>query len=118
MSILMIEDEYLVAEEIRLYLRRAGFAEIAHAATVENALKCISENGWDAAVLDANLNGRSIDSIADALFEHGIPFVVVTGYGLRSLPERLRTVAVVEKPFRPKALVDAVSTCFRHESRL
>src|SRR5690242_3333121 len=108
----MIEDEYLVAEEIRLYLARAGFSGIEHAATEDEALRCISAISWDAAVVDANLDGRSIDKIADALCARRVPFVVVTGYNRKSLPERLSGITVVEKPFRPKALVDAVSSLF------
>jgi DNA-binding response OmpR family regulator len=112
MKILMIEDEYLVAEEIRLCLEDAGFSGVEHAATEDDALKHISDAGWDAAVVDANLDGRSIEAVADALFERGIPFVIVTGYARESLPERLGGITVVEKPFRPKTLVDAVSSLF------
>lgn len=113
MRILMIEDEYLVAAEIRLCLNRAGFAEIVHAATENDALKRISDGSWDAAVVDANLNGRRLDAIADALFERGIPFVIVTGYDRRRLPERVAGITVIDKPFRSEVLVDAVSSLFR-----
>jgi CheY-like chemotaxis protein len=109
MKILVIEDEYLVAEEIRHCLLRGGFGESVHAATEGDALKSIFETGWDAAVLDGNLNGRSVDSIAEALLERRIPFVIVTGYDRRSLPERVRDMVVIEKPFRWKTLMDAVS---------
>ena len=112
MKILMIEDEYLVAEEIRSCLTRAGFSPIELAATEDEALKCISDTRWDGAVVDANLDGHTIDTVADALFERGIPFVIVTGYDRRTLPERLGSVTVIEKPFRSKTLVDAVSSLF------
>ena len=108
----MIEDEYLVAEEIRSCLNRVGFREIEHAATEDDALNRICNAGWDAAVVDANLNGRRLDAIADALFERRIPFVIVTGYGRSTLPERVSKVTVVEKPFRPKTLAGAVSSLF------
>jgi CheY-like chemotaxis protein len=91
-----------------LCLKKAGVSHIRHAATEHDALNCISEAVWDVAVVDANLNGRGIDAVADALTERGIPFVIVTGYGRKSLPERLSGVTVVEKPFRPETLVDAV----------
>ena len=112
MRILIIEDEYLVAEEIRQCLKRAGFAEVQNAATEDEALKCIANGGWDAVVADANLNGRRIDVVADVLLKRGIPLVLVTGYGRASLPERFRDVTVVEKPFRAKTLVEAVSGLF------
>jgi DNA-binding response OmpR family regulator len=108
----MIEDEYLVAEEIRMCLTGAGFSGIEYAATQDEALKCISEGAWDAAILDANLDGRGVDAIADMLSQRGVPFVIVTGYNRKSLLEGLSGVTVVEKPFRPKTLVNAGSGLF------
>ncbi|WP_210755899.1 hypothetical protein, partial [Gordonia paraffinivorans] len=35
----------------------------------------------DAAVLDANLNGRSVTPVAEVLRQRGVPFVFATGYG-------------------------------------
>ena len=112
MKILIIEDEYLVAEEIRWCLKGAGFSGIEQAATEDEALKQIFDTRWDAVVADANLDGRKIDTVADALFDRGIPFVIVTGYSRKSLPERLGSVTVIEKPFRSKTLVEAVSNLF------
>ena len=37
--------------------------------------------GWSAAVLDANLNGRSVMPVAEALAKRKVPFVFATGYG-------------------------------------
>lgn len=108
-KILMIEDEYLVAEEIRMCLTRAGISGIEHAATENEALQCISDGGWEAAILDANLDGRGVERIAEALSRRGIPFIVVTGYSRKLLPKPLSDVTVVEKPFRSESLVAAVS---------
>ena len=45
---------------------------------------------FDAAVLDANLNGRLVTPFAEALKARGIPFVFATGYGDASAPPGLR----------------------------
>ena len=108
MAILMIEDEFLVAAEIRFHLERGGFTAIEHAATEADALAAIASLHWDAAVVDANLNGRGIDRIAAALQEKGIPFAVVTGYGRTGMPEALREVPVIDKPFRPRTLLETL----------
>ena len=109
MAILMIEDEFLVAAEIRFHLVRAGFVELEHAATERDALAAIGSREWDAAVVDANLNGQGIEGVITALFARRIPFVIVTGYGRESLPQSVAGVPVMDKPFHPGALVDTVS---------
>jgi DNA-binding response OmpR family regulator len=109
MKILLVEDEFLIAAEIRFHLERAGFAGVEYAATETDALAAIAAGGWDAAIVDANLNGRGIDGVALALQGGNIPFVIVTGYGRNGLPETLARVPVIEKPFNPQNLVDAVS---------
>lgn len=116
MKILIVEDEFLVAAEIRFQLERAGLGEVEHAATERDALAAIASGDWDAAVVDANLNGRKIHEVALALSEKKVPFVIVTGYGRTSLPETVAGVPVIDKPFHPKTLVDAVSRLYTQRS--
>lgn len=108
MAILIVEDEFLVAAEIRYQLERGGFAAVEHAATERAALAAISARPWDAAIVDANLNGRSIDSVAEALRLKGIPFVIVTGYGREGLSAALAGAPVIDKPFQPATLLSTL----------
>jgi DNA-binding response OmpR family regulator len=107
-AILIIEDEYLVAEEIKFHLKRAGLPDVEHAATKTAGLAAIARNGWEAAVIDANLNGQGAVEIGAALTGRGIPFVIVTGYDREGLPVPLRNAAVIRKPFQPEELVETV----------
>ena len=107
--VLVIEDEFLVAAEIRFHLQCAGFDDVGHAATEADALTAIDARDWSAAIVDANLNGRGIDSIASTLLSKRIPFFIVTGYGEEALPKSVAGVAVINKPFRPETLVDTVT---------
>jgi CheY-like chemotaxis protein len=108
MSILVIEDEFLVAAEIRFHLDRGGFREVEHAATERDALAAIAACDWQAAVVDANLDGVGIERIAEALQEKSIPFIIVTGYGRKGLPRAFANVPVIDKPFRPGTLIDTL----------
>src|ERR1700740_1000900 len=101
MAILMIEDEFLVAAEIQFHLERGGFVGSEHAATERDALAAIADHHWDAAVVDANLNGRGIHKIVAALQEKSVPFMIVTGYGRNGMPEGIADVPVIDKPFHP-----------------
>ena len=106
--ILVIEDEFVIGLEIHSLLTEAGFEVVGPAATVPAALKQISEGSFDAALVDANLGGDTIDGVTAALANRGTPFVLVTGYGRKSLPPQLANAPLIQKPFDPRTLIDAV----------
>jgi len=53
----------------------------------------------DAAVLDANLNGRSVMPVAEALAARGVPFVFATGYGDDKITPEHYGAPVIRKPY-------------------
>ena len=65
---------------------------------------------FSAAILDVNLDGKEIFPVADILSERGLPFVFVTGYGERSLPERFRDRPALQKPFQAEQLSAALGS--------
>ena len=107
--VLVVEDEYFIADDITRALRKLGAEVIGPLPSREEALDVFSsEERIDAAVLDINLRGDVIYPLADALRERGVPFVFATGYDAGSIPEAYRGVARWEKPFDPHALVAAI----------
>jgi len=106
--ILVIEDEFLIALDIISVLEDAGFREVRHIETEEEALMQIERHSWDAAIADANLNGRSIEQVARVLRERGVPFLVVTGYGRKSLPAAIGAAPILEKPFQHRQLLQTL----------
>jgi FixJ family two-component response regulator len=67
---------------------------------------------FDAAVLDANLNGASVTPVAEALTGRGLPFIFATGYGDANAAPTGFGVPVVRKPYNVRqiaaALVEAI----------
>lgn len=106
--ILVVEDEALIAMLVEDALLDAGAHVLGPAATVEEALALFQSGDPEAAVLDINLAGQVSTPVADALADHGVPFVVATGYGAAGLPERHRSVPVLAKPYDPQELVEAL----------
>jgi DNA-binding NtrC family response regulator len=106
--ILVIEDEFLIGLEMHSLLTEAGFGVVGPAANVPAALKHISEGNFDAALVDANLGGDSVEGITAALADRGTPFVLVTGYSRNSLPPQLANAPLIQKPFDPRTVIDAV----------
>ena len=107
--VLVVEDEYFLADDMAQALQRAG-AEIAGpVGNLAEAMAWLASEHADAVVLDLNLAGRSGIEIADALKERGVPFVFATGYDAAAIPERHRDVPLWEKPFDVDALARAIA---------
>jgi len=99
--VLVVEDEYLLADDLSLALSSAGAEVLGPVPSVEEAIATIvSEQKIDLAVLDVNLRGDMVFPVADALMERGIPFAFATGYDRDALPDRFTTVPRFEKPFK------------------
>jgi CheY-like chemotaxis protein len=99
--ILVVEDEYLLADDISRALAEAGAEVLGPVASARAAEAIIaSEERIDAAVLDINLRDGAVFPAADTLAERDIPFAFATGYEQWSLPERFQDRPLVEKPFK------------------
>ncbi len=107
--ILVVEDEFLIALDISGVLEQAGYAVVGPAATTAEALGAIAGDVIYGALIDVNLGGESVGSVADALTRRGIPFAFVSGYGRDRLPADYQQAPLVRKPFTGKDLLDAVA---------
>ncbi len=98
--ILVVEDEYILAEDLCGGLEEAGAEVIGPVATVAAALaRVAAEDRIDGAVLDVNLHGVKVFPVADALRQRGTPFVFATGYVTGDLPAAYAGVRCCEKPY-------------------
>lgn len=106
--ILLIEDEYYIADDLRRILEAAGAEVVGPFASLAKAHEALDEGLFDCAFIDLNLHGESAASIADRLRESGKSFAIATGYGSGSVPQHLKDMPRVEKPFAPAALLEMV----------
>jgi PAS domain S-box-containing protein len=107
--VLVVEDEPLIAMDIEGTLSAHGFSVVGPAGTLEGALKLVEQGGFDAALIDASLDGEPVaDELAAALTTRKIPFAFVTGYGLDTLPSMYAQSPVLKKPFFSEQLLDLV----------
>jgi DNA-binding response OmpR family regulator len=97
--ILIVEDEFYLADDLAAALRREGAEVVGPVATIADAERIVCEGTLDCAILDMNLRGEMAFPVADCLEGAGIPYLIATGYNSASLPERFRDVPRVEKPF-------------------
>lgn len=98
-TVLVVEDEYYLADDLCRALRSAGADVAGPAATPSDARAAIEERPIDCAILDVNLRGETSAGIAERLRELGIPFVFSTGYSGGTLPDLPANSVVLQKPF-------------------
>ncbi|WP_296597773.1 HWE histidine kinase domain-containing protein [Phenylobacterium sp.] len=97
--VLIVEDAVLLALELETGLSEAGAQVVGPAYELEEAMALLDQP-IDAAVLDANLNGRSVTPVAEVLHQRGIPFVFATGYGeTGGAPGGFDAAPVIRKPY-------------------
>jgi DNA-binding response OmpR family regulator len=110
LTILVLEDEFIIADEIASTIEDAGHAVLGPAASVEEALRLLAtETRPDVAIIDANLRGETSLPVAERLREQSVPFCVCTGYRTDVLQKSFgNDVVVLQKPVTPNAVVAAL----------
>lgn len=98
-SILVVEDEAMIGMMLEDYLDMLGYRLHALATSVEEGCAIVAQGGFDAALLDCNLQGEKSWPIADRLAESGIPFLFATGGSADDLPTRYADRPTLAKPF-------------------
>jgi len=107
-KVLIVEDAVLLALELETGLSEAGAEVVGPAYELEEAMALLDRD-IDAAVLDANLNGRSVTPVAEALFKRGVPFVFATGYGETGGAPGGFEAPVIRKPYDVTQVAAAVA---------
>jgi len=107
--ILIVEDEALIAGQIKSLLLIRGCSVVGPAPRLDKALALARSESFDAAILDVNLSGSRSDPVANTLRERGIPFIVLTGYADSGLSSAFHRAPVVAKPFEAAALMNLVA---------
>lgn len=106
-TLLVVEDDYMVASELALTLAQHGAEVVGPVGRIQEALALIESNEGriGGAVLDINLQGERTFSIADALNARQVPYVFVTGYDDWSIPKAYAQAPRFDKPVDPESLI-------------
>jgi DNA-binding NtrC family response regulator len=97
--ILIVEDEWILADALADALTDMGYDVAGPAASVPKALKLLEQGNIDAAILDISLgSGQKSFPVAAVLTTRGIPFLFITGYqAIDLLPDFVGKI-VIAKP--------------------
>ena len=108
-SILIVEDEPLIAMMLEDFLETLGHNVVASCDSLEDALGHVEAGGFDVAIIDIQLrDGKQVWPVADRLAETGKPFVLATGGHVEPPPPEHADAPVLAKPYTIDAIEPAI----------
>ena len=108
-SVLIVEDEPLIAMMLEDFLEMLGHRVVGPADNCTDAIALIAQGGLDAAILDVNLRGGETSGpIADALAAAGVPFLFASGGTSDRVEGPHQARPVLAKPFTMDAVAKAL----------
>ncbi|HEX8644585.1 MAG TPA: response regulator [Allosphingosinicella sp.] len=109
-SILIVEDEPLIAMMLEDFLDSLGHRIVGTCESVEDALAIVERGDFDVAIIDVQLkNGEKVWPVADRLADTGKPFILATGGHVEPPPERHAAAPVLAKPYTIDAIEPALA---------
>ena len=94
---MIVEDEAILATDLRNQLQTMGYSVTAIASSKEKALQRIAEDPPDLVLMDIRIKGRAdgIDTAREIKARYGIPVIYLTAYADETFLER----AKITEPF-------------------
>jgi two-component SAPR family response regulator len=110
MTVLLLEDQPLIAMDTESMLKRAGFARIVHFSSVAPALAWIATFVPDLAILEVTVQDEPSVAIAEHLIDRNVPFVLYTGANRGMVRDRIfRNAEWISKPSEIEVIEPAIS---------
>ncbi|KUJ61328.1 hypothetical protein AR687_14065 [Flavobacteriaceae bacterium CRH] len=120
MKILIVEDQFIEANDLRFILQKANYEVIGVAKSVTQALEFIEIEKPDLVFLDIRLRGKETGiDLAKELNKNHIGFIYLSANSNKSILEEAKKTnpyGFIVKPFRPKdILITLEIACYRHK---
>jgi len=108
-EILLIEDEFIIAKDIKVLLGKNNFAKVDYARNYATALDLFVKNSYDLIISDINLNDKKdgIEIIAEFSKIKKVPVVYLTAYSdldIVKRAEKTMPFAYILKPYNNNQL--------------
>ena len=108
-SILILEDEPLIAMDHEHYAKRAGFTQITVISSRAAAEEWLQSQTPSVALLDVQLKDGSGSRVATLLRNKGVPFVICSGSGKEDADPNFHDGIWLPKPCIPEELITALT---------
>ncbi len=116
-KLLIVEDEFVIAQDLRTIITNLGYAVMGHAKTVQEALQKIEKETPDLVFLDIRLIGdeTGIDLARKIDKKYGIPYLYVTSFSDADTLEQMNStnpLGYILKPFDERDIRVALEISF------
>lgn len=108
-KVLILEDDYYLATDLQQALESAGATVIGPCPDAPDALRLMSEESPDCAILDVNLGDGPSYAVPRELARQGVPFAFVTGYDRNVIPQEFSEAERLEKPVGPRKIASVAA---------
>ncbi|MCR5876901.1 response regulator [Phenylobacterium sp. J426] len=109
-EVLVLEDDYYLADDARRTLENAGARVIGPFYDPDHAVQAAEARKPTCALVDINLGDGLSFVAAERLQAGGVPIIFVTGYDAEMIPPALQDAPRLQKPIEPHAVLQAVRT--------
>src|SRR5215469_7849542 len=108
--ILVIEDEYFLADDIARELKLLGAQIVGPVGQIEEAAIIVETDvALDGAVVDINLHNEMVFPVTRTLRLRRVPFVFASGYGMATVDPEFQDVVLWEKPLDVAAMAQGLA---------
>ncbi len=112
-QILVVEDEQIVANDIKMILQRLGYVVSGMASSGEDAIKKAEEINPDLVLMDIVLEGKmdGVEAASLIRYRFDIPVVYLTAYSDKKTLERAKVTepfGYILKPFKDRDLYTTI----------
>ena len=109
-SVMIVEDEALIAMDLQAELECHGWDVVGPAGTCERALDLVRTQEFSVALLDINLGSSNSFDIADLLDQKNVPYIFLSGDDGSAMPQRYSGRSILSKPIRYAELLDRLES--------
>jgi CheY-like chemotaxis protein len=118
---LIVEDEILIAEELRERLSRLGFSVIAAVDTADEGIAIATHERPDLVLMDIRLKGEKdgIQAVKEIREQVDVPIVYLTAHSDRLTVERAKATdydGFILKPFQRRELQTTIEVAMRRRA--
>lgn len=109
-SVLVVEDEPIIAMALAFAIREAGGEVVGPAASVKTALTLLETHTVAGAIMDVNLTDGTVLPVVEYLMQRQVPLIVQSGIGIPTALANLYPDLIVRiKPVVADVLVEELA---------
>lgn len=97
--VLVVEDEFLIAQMVKDMLADLGCACVGPIVTLEEGIAAAASVDCDAAIINLVLQGRMAYAVVEELVTRNIPFCFASGLPPHGVDEKWRERPFIRKPY-------------------